>query len=211
MHSDLDNNQSEIEKLIKDTLSSPIILDELAKTLSTIIIKKYEDQLNKLEYNVKQVESQLKESEHLLNNANLRIQHLEQYSRRNSLRIFGIPETKDENTDTMICNLISEKLQISLNPTDLDRTHRIGKISTKDRPIIVKFATYNARARVFNLKRYFKGTNITVKEDLTKYNVNLLKTAAEKYGFKNAWSRDGNIFYKTNNQIRQIKNIDDLL
>ena len=53
----------------------------------------------------------------------------EQYSRRNCLRVFGIPESANENTDTAILELAKEKLGIQLNLCDLDRSHRVGSAS----------------------------------------------------------------------------------
>ena len=46
----------------------------------------------------------------------------EQYSRRNSIRITGISENKDENTDDIVLKLASD-LGVYLNPADIDRSH----------------------------------------------------------------------------------------
>ena len=57
---------------------------------------------------------------------------LEQYSRRNSLRISGIPEEPGENTDQRVIQLAGG-LGVDINPEDIDRSHRIGKLE-QDRP-----------------------------------------------------------------------------
>ena len=49
----------------------------------------------------------------------------EQHSRRNSTRITGISENKDENTDDIVLKLASD-LSVYLNPADIDRSHRVG-------------------------------------------------------------------------------------
>ena len=51
----------------------------------------------------------------------------EQYSRRNCLRIYGMPETKDENSDDVVLQLVNSKLNLGfqVRESDLDRTHRI--------------------------------------------------------------------------------------
>ena len=36
----------------------------------------------------------------------IKLDEMEQYSRRNCLKIAGIPEEKDENTDTLVLNVI---------------------------------------------------------------------------------------------------------
>ena len=60
----------------------------------------------------------------------------EQYQRRISIRISGIPETKDENTDAIVSKLASD-LGVHLHPSDIDRSHRSGRVVGK-RSILVK-------------------------------------------------------------------------
>lgn len=56
---------------------------------------------------------------------------LEQYSRRNCVRIFGVVQNSDENTNLFINNLARHKLAVELKATDFDRSHRIGKPNNK--------------------------------------------------------------------------------
>jgi len=142
-----------------------------------------------------------------LHNQELQLQELQQYSRRNNLRIYGVPETqKDvvENTDQALCNIFKEKLGVEIKPREICRSHRVGKHrnNTNDdttscartpRPIIVKFVSYNAWSRVFREKKQLKGTGITIREDLTLHNVRLLAQAREKYGSRSVWTMDGRI------------------
>lgn len=51
-----------------------------------------------------------------------------QYSRRNSVRISGIPEKKDESTDQIVLS-ISESIGAYLNIDEIDRSHRVGRHS----------------------------------------------------------------------------------
>ena len=68
---------------------------------------------------------------------------MQQYSRRNCIRVFGIPEEQVENTDDKICRLVREKLGVCIKKEDIDRSHRVGKKSTsKPRGIIVKLVSY---------------------------------------------------------------------
>ena len=72
----------------------------------------------------------------------------------------------------------------------------------KARPIIVKFARYNVRGRVFREKRNLKGTGKTITESLTTKRIGQLNDGRENYGFNNVWSYDGKIFYKINNEVK---------
>ena len=59
----------------------------------------------------------------------------EQYSRRNCVRLYGIPEVKSakENTDSVVLILAQKKLGVALSKReDIDRSHRVGPPS-KDR------------------------------------------------------------------------------
>ena len=66
--------------------------------------------------------------------------------------IHGIAESKEENTDQQAIDFISDNLGTNIDEIDTDRSHRTGcydKPKEKARPIIVKFARYNVRGRVF--------------------------------------------------------------
>ena len=51
---------------------------------------------------------------------------LHQYGRRNNLRIFGIKEKKNENTDQIVLET-AKKLGVQLSLAEIDRSHRTGK------------------------------------------------------------------------------------
>ena len=93
----------------------------------------------------------------------------EQYSRRNCLLVHGVEEQEQENTDNIVLNVIKEHLDIELSVKDLDRSHRIVKrnSSSKRRPIIVKFISYNDRREIFNNKKRLKGTGVSITGSLT--------------------------------------------
>ncbi|PIK55107.1 hypothetical protein BSL78_08002 [Apostichopus japonicus] len=120
---------------------------------------------------------------------------LEKYSRRNFIRIFGIPENSDENTNLLIKNLALDKLAVELKETDLDRSHRIGKPNNKGcRAIIMKFTNYMAKSQVLRSRRKLKSTGIVIQEDLTPRNRALLKKVSDHPRVSSAWSIDGRIF-----------------
>ncbi|PIK51268.1 hypothetical protein BSL78_11827 [Apostichopus japonicus] len=52
---------------------------------------------------------------------------MEQYSRRNNLRIFGMKEDPNENTMDVFVKLAKEKLKLELNTDFIDRCHRLGR------------------------------------------------------------------------------------
>ena len=107
----------------------------------------------------------------------------EQYSRRNCLLVHGVEEQEQENTENIVLNVIKE-LDIELSVKDLNRSHRIGKSSSKSkrRPIIVKFISYNDRREIFNNKKRLKGTGLSITESLTAERMRQLKKARDQFG-----------------------------
>ena len=119
-----------------------------------------------------------------------------------------LKEEIDESTDDTVLKLFREELNEDVLLADLDRTHRIRKksdSSSKPRLLIIKFARYNIREKVFKIKKTLKDRNISITESLTRYRMSVLNEAREKYGFKNAWTYDGRILYKDNNDGQKIK------
>ena len=91
--------------------------------------------------------------------ANLNVFHtdnLEQYSRRENIRIYGIPESNSHNNrddDETSLLKIATAVQIDLEPKDIQRVHRLGKrkysTSAKPRPIIARFVSYKKKETNF--------------------------------------------------------------
>ena len=103
---------------------------------------------------------------------------MQQYSRRNCIRVFGIPEEQVENTDDKICRLVREKLGVSIKKEDIDRSHRVGKKSTStQRGIIVKLVSYRTRQEIISCRKKLKDTGLSIHEELTKKNKTLLQDA----------------------------------
>ena len=145
-------------------------------------------------------------------------EELEQYTRRNSVRITGIPEAAGESTDALVLDL-SKEMKSDITTSDIDRSHRVGPVKdNQSRPIIVKFATYNARRRFFGSRKSLKENpgrrQVFVNEDLTRARNNLLYQArrlTKASKLAGAWSTDGNIFIKTHAGSRiRITNDRDL-
>ena len=148
----------------------------------------------------------------------------EQYSRRNSLRISNIPESPNEQTDKIVCEL-AEKMNVHIERSDIDRSHRVGRIEPRlgpgnrhHRDIIVKFARNNVRDQVFQVRKELRNTtqlkSIFINEDLTKKRSKLLfgaRTLRRANVIKAAYSSGGNIFIRDNSDIRHsIKSDNDL-
>ncbi|KAJ8315847.1 hypothetical protein KUTeg_007997 [Tegillarca granosa] len=123
---------------------------------------------------------------------------LEQYSRRNALRISGIRETPSEDTD----KILHKKMGVTLNPEDIDRSHRTGKPNPgRDRKILVKFTKNNVKRAImksrWQLKQNTGYHNVYINEDLSKQRQTLFKDTGKLFYEKKAtktWTWDGKVF-----------------
>ena len=124
----------------------------------------------------------------------------EQYSRRNCLLIYGIPENKNESTDVIAMQVIDTKMDIKITDNDIGRTHRIGKPRNngKPRPVTTKFVLYNDRKKVFSSKKLLKDSCLSITESLTAFRIKKLTNTRETFGFRNVWTVDGRIIYSEN-------------
>ncbi|MEW8548099.1 MAG: hypothetical protein AB2693_31740 [Candidatus Thiodiazotropha sp.] len=147
------------------------------------------------------------------------IEQTEQYSRRNCLRISGLKEEVNEDTDTLVMNIattIGSEIQI----TDIDRSHRVGSPrQQRDRPrdVIVKFATYRSRQNFFKRRTALKDSGyrgVFVNEDLTRQRSALLYEARKLFKssvVKGAWSSDGTILVRDrSDRVHRINALSDL-
>ena len=129
----------------------------------------------------------------------------EQYSRRNCIRVSGVRETVNENTDEIVLDM-SRALSLELNISEIDRSHRIGRrTESKPRDIIVKFSTYRVRQRVYKARTKLKDSGyagVFINEDLTKYRSTILYRArklVKERRILGAWSSNGTVLVRDNN------------
>ena len=146
------------------------------------------------------------------------LEELKQYGRRNALRIFNPrwPEVRDEDTDSLILDLANNILKIKLDPSEISRSHRIGRPSAGNtRPVLVKFTTYRARERIWRSRENGAPHNISINEDLTQATAYLAFRAreAKRSGILiDTRTNDGKVFFRAPLEDRStvVTDVDDL-
>ena len=160
----------------------------------TELIERKLGNLHDLEVAIDEKIKQLTESQQAIVNNEVKVDELtrdlddlQQYSRRNNIRIFGIPEKHDEDTDALVCG-VAERIGARISSQDIDRSHRVGKrmpLPSQDpsyasavqngqsgqnppRPIIVKLVSYKSKLAFIRNRRQLKGSKVVVAEDLTR-------------------------------------------
>ena len=148
---------------------------------------------------------------------------LEQYTRKNSLEIHGIPEEVYTSTEEVVLKL-ADVLEVPVASEDIEISHKLKTKSGK--AIIVKFIShkvkttlYRARAKLKNIKLsdLYPGSSyatsarsgkIFLNENLTSYRRRIISRANEKRKngeLPSVWSLDGTIFVKTSPDGRPVK------
>ena len=87
---------------------------------------------------------------------------LENYSRRENLRFMNIPESRSENCQDIIYDVIENAFKINVEEIRFHAVHRDGKLqnngASPPRPIIARFAVRKNRDAVFNVKNRLKSS-----------------------------------------------------
>jgi exosome complex exonuclease DIS3/RRP44 len=166
-------------KAIIDALSSEAVINKLKSVISDPLNhelallkesnKKLSDQIKTLQSshetlqkNVDNLLRSNKEKDETIANLQQSIEALElkqddqeQYNRRNSLRISGLPERDNENLMSRFLRMDRERLHLDLCETDIDRIHRVGKYIQNGHPrqVLIKFMSYRIRNMVFRARK----------------------------------------------------------
>lgn len=111
----------------------------------------------------------------------------------------------------------NDVLGVELQRPDISRSHRVGpKHAGGPRPVLVKFATYRARERVYRARSKLKDSieKAYINEDLTKKRGALAFHARQQKKSRNlqdTWPYDCRVFAKNNiGMVRVVNNIPEL-
>ncbi|CAN7985424.1 unnamed protein product [Ixodes hexagonus] len=119
--------------------------------------------------NVDKLLSSAVETSGALANADDKLSDAEGRSHRCNLVFYGIAEgaseTRNDSANT-ITNLCKEHLRVSIEPSEIERAHRVGKAQpNKPQPTVVRFTFFKTREMVLSNCFKFKGTTFSVGED----------------------------------------------
>nr|CAI5828807.1 unnamed protein product [Callosobruchus analis] len=117
---------------------------------------------------------------------------MDQQIRSNNLRIFNLPEKKDEDLLQEIIRLCHSKLDVPIEKEELVACSRIGKrINNRPRSVLIKLANVNSKQRIYKNNRQLKGSGIVIKEDLTEKRLKLMEPTVERTSLRQVWSFNG--------------------
>lgn len=207
-----DSLNSDMKETVKDTIKEqlPDMANDIVSKVITGLnerISRLETENERLDKDIKSLRKENKTLKTTVCKLEKAVDAGEQYSRRNSLRMSGVEESNTENTDTIVLD-VARAIGSEVDINEIDRSHRVGKPKVgKNRDIIIKFATYRARQKLYSHRTALKDSGyagIFLNEDLTKPRMNLLYLARVKVRgryLKGCWSSDGTILVKDNGDV----------
>ena len=142
-----------------------------------------------------------------------KLNRLEQYSRKSSIRVYGIEEEEGERVGEQVIKKIKEEIDIEVTPEETDIVHRVRKKSVeRSRGSLVKFIAHKSKEKVMRKKK--ETLSIRISEDLSNGTRKMLNEIYEKKqvsGIDKAWTIDGRIKYKyvNSDRILEIPSADD--
>ncbi|KAK6171711.1 hypothetical protein SNE40_018149 [Patella caerulea] len=132
---------------------------------------------------------------------NERCDDLEQYGRRNCIRISGIAESPNETVESKAIDVLKQIIP-DIAPTDIQNSHRVGKsILGNPQKIIVRLSSYKIEVPIMRGKKIVNSAedNIYINEDLTRYRAHIFKHTRKSFKsnlINGCWTRDGKIFIR---------------
>ena len=84
--------------------------------------------------------------------------NLEQYTRKNSGKIHGLPESAYTETEDVVLKL-AEALDVSVEPRDIEICHKLNRNGNK--PIIVKFISHKAKTNLYRARAKLKNVRVS--------------------------------------------------
>ena len=205
-----------LQRRIVQALCTPDVIEVITKAVSDAIMdsvtqRVYEsidlDMQSRMKV-VQDLERSIGDLENKLTKVTNELKEQELYSRRNCLRIYGMAESSNEDTDDIVLELVKEKLEIELTSSDIDRSHRLqvkrSEGSRDPNPLLVKFTRYNMRDRVYRARSKLRGTKIFINEHLTKDRQILFSKVRSNQNVRKAWTSDFKItaLTKDNKKVR---------
>ncbi|KAL8609226.1 hypothetical protein ACOMHN_036670 [Nucella lapillus] len=124
---------------------------------------------------------------------------LQQYSRRESVRIHGVKSASGETGEEVEQKVIQvfKAVGTEVKPDDLATVHRAGKEKKGARPILVKFISRRKRQEVMEKKKVLREKEehkgVYINDDLTPLRAKLLGFVQRQENIQRAWTVNGKI------------------
>ena len=227
--------ESALKRQLKAIMCDPEVLGMISRAVAAQVTTTFRKEMAELKQQLAERDRQLADRDTQILKLQDQVDSLEQYGRRNCVRISSIPEVSNENRDELV-RKVAESIGVSVGDGDIDRSHRVGrKQDGSCRSVLVKFTSYKPKlalvkarkglARVDARKTFPDlawpplsappaGRRVFINDDLTAVRAEIAAKArqlkrAEK--ITDTWVRDGVIFIKKGDSVYKISTLRQLL
>ena len=229
------------------TIINLIIINIIIIIIKIIIIIRHEvsnlkQELVKQNNYIASLEKQLtktskyvKEHADDLQDIQVNLDNLEQYSRKNPLEFHGIPDEVNMPTDLVVCK-IARAIGVEIQENDIEILHRIGR-KRGDKTVLAKFVSHKVKSRIYKARTNLKAVSVQslfpgssssvvsettarpkgvyINENLTLYCKEMMCLTVEKRHdgkINKVWTLDDKIFIKTTStgNPRQMFSLEDV-
>ncbi|KAL8593008.1 hypothetical protein ACOMHN_017938 [Nucella lapillus] len=155
-------SSSHMEEL-KAALGDPHILEMISKAVAAQVLDPLRKDILGIHSKIEGLRATIEAKDRQILKLEDRVDELEQYGRRSSIRITPVPETKGESTVDIVKQVFKEA-DIEVTDEMIDRSHRVGKKlsegDAKSRPILVKCTSYRYKSMLMAAKKKLPAVDV---------------------------------------------------
>ena len=173
------------------------VFEALRPALVNAVVEATHAAISKMAEKDKALHTQLSSALRLIQQQRFEIDSLEQYSRKDNIKISGLDETLNEDTTQAVIELAKEiffreDIHVSI-------AHRIPTKGDKPNPVIVKFTRRETKIQMMKNKKNLKHSTVGhgkvfISEDLTKLRSKMMYAIRNDEDIKTAFNQGGSIF-----------------
>lgn len=112
--------EPQMTQIVQESFKSQV--SDLINSIVQGVLAGLQSKVDTLTTKNAELKTKVEKLESALENAESTLEKAEQYSRRNCLRVSGVPESINENTDDYVCDL-ARAIDVDLSINDIDRSH----------------------------------------------------------------------------------------
>ena len=133
---------------------------------------------------------------------------LEQYTRKENVKIFGLNESENENLEEKVV-ILSKEAGVDITSNDISVCHRLPGNGSGPRPVIVKFVRRKTKASIMKSKKNLRTKpdyqNVYVSDDLTSTRMKIVKGLRNEESASKVWTIDRKIYCVLNTDGKETK------
>ena len=188
-----DRLQAEIEKKVQEKHKEKTT--EMSDRLDSLTLENVQ-----LRERLDEAEKQIKDNEALAQKTMQKSNYNEQYSRKNNIKIMGVPEEREETVEMLADNTLSilyGKAGVAVDPRNVVAIHRIPGKAGMPKPVLMKMSNNHEKTKIMKKRKEMKAAGFRLVDDVTKMNTELINRLSLHENIDSAWYFNGSVFGKT--------------